>query len=218
MMPRRMWRIGHTPRKDSMKLCVVGNGPSAEGQGHEIDACEFVVRLKTFWLRGAENAGEKINAWVWAGDGLAKPLQCEHWFTHPPRQTKAPGYHKVRLDRFWKTAHGRPTRQMSDRLHRRAVDYLRTHPSTGFVAVAMAMERFEPDELVLVGFDSTTPDQPNFFDARGGSTYIAAHDIYLEKQAVLDISHRQRWMGRQTRTRLRWLHAPAVLPATRVWS
>ena len=50
-----------------MRVCVVGNGPSAQGKGEIIDAADFVVRIKAFWCHGAEDAGSKIDALAWYG-------------------------------------------------------------------------------------------------------------------------------------------------------
>lgn len=42
-------------------VAIVGNGPTAAGKGPEIDACDFVVRIKSFWMHGADDAGTGIN-------------------------------------------------------------------------------------------------------------------------------------------------------------
>lgn len=193
-----------------MKLCVVGQGPSAKGRGREIDACDFVVRMKAFWRCGAEDAGEKIDAWAWLGGDAkvtADPpprLLCEQWLTYCPQQMKA---HEKRGELFTAATKGRVVRQLTGEAWSRMKRYLKSDPSTGFVTVAMAMTAFSPEVLVLVGFDSTTPEKPNYYDARHKWPTIAGHQFDREKQALAGI-HDGTWLGEPTATTLEWIGEP----------
>ena len=203
------------------RVCVVGLGPSAADKAEEIDACDFVVRLKGFWLHGAENAGSKISAHASYGD-LPKEdypeLRCEHWFTHCPqhvrRQVIAWGAKRLgRLEFFAAKADGCPIRILPTRLWQKLRAYLNRDPSTGIVAVAMALERFPECELVLHGFDSTVPERPNFWDARQAeSTKFACHAILAEKQALAEIDE-GRWLGEPTHATLTWPARPDIAAA-----
>jgi hypothetical protein len=203
-----------------MRVCIVGQGPSAEGRGREIDACDFVVRMKAFWLRGAENAGEKIDAWAWYGytgpeaDGVpvefSGPRGTEHWFTHCRQQVQNnPDTHCKRLEDARMLAGSNPFHQLPDGLWGRAKQHLNRHPSTGLVTVCMALDHFPDDELVLYGFDSTTPDKPNYQDARGRPVEPAGHNTLAEKLAIAEIS-RGTWLGKPTAATLTWPDMPSI--------
>lgn len=197
-----------------MRVCVVGNGPSARGHGREIDACDFVVRLKGWWAHAAEDAGSKIDAWVWFGDVQSLPsgrphMICQHWYTHCPEQTaEQPQRSRMRWEVFRYFADGLPQWQLPDGMWKQACDYLHgTHPSVGFIAVHMAMHLLRPESLLLAGFDSTTPDAPNYAPARVDWRRTFGHDFALEKQMFAAIRE-SRWMGDPTKTRLEWIGEP----------
>lgn len=210
-----------------MKLCIVGQGPSAKGRGREIDACDFVVRMKAFWAYGAEDAGDKISAWAWygyagpKGDAVPKeaiasrvPGGTEHWFTHCRYQVISnPNSHPARLDNAIFATEGDSFHQLSDDLWRRAEQNLGYHPSTGFVAICMGLDRFPDAELVLYGFDSTTPDRSNYWDARGGlgpgDEPNLPHRVDLEKRAIAEIRDGT-WLGLPTAATLTWPDMPEM--------
>lgn len=208
-----------------MKLCIVGQGPSAKGRGREIDACDFVVRMKAFWAYGAEDAGDKISAWAWygyagpKGDAVPKeaiasrvPGGTEHWFTHCRQQViDNLKTHPARFDDAIYASGGDPFHQLPDDLWGRAEQYLDRHPSTGFVAICMALDRFPDAELVLYGFDSITPARPNFWDARGGVRHEGKlpHRVDLEKRAIAEIRDGT-WLGRPTAATLTWPDMPEM--------
>ena len=191
-----------------MRFCVVGNGPSAKGHGTEIDACDFVVRMKAWWAHGAEDAGQRIDAWAWFGadQEIVLPVPvfaCEHWFTHCMAQ--APGWDTPMLRAaFAREARQQPTRFLADWLWIRAVGYLDRLPSTGFVAVLMGLEALCPAELLLIGFDSLTPGSPNFNNARYKSPRNGAHNFVKEKAALAEI-HNGSWLGKPINTKLEWI-------------
>lgn len=210
-----------------MKLCVVGNGPSAKGKGAEIHACDFVVRMKAWWVYGAEDAGLKCSAWahfacpqVEAAFARASPAERtfttsgETWMTHTVAQmvkseTRAPtNIYVSRLEFVVYCANGRPIRWWTDHWQAVARDRLGSDPSSGFVTVCMAMMR-SPKELHLYGFDATTPDRPNFDNARIKQA-PCGHDFAAEKRAMAEIA-KGTWLGQPTTTKLIWPDKPEGL-------
>jgi hypothetical protein len=208
-----------------MKVCIVGNGPSAKGRGREIDACDFVVRMKAFWLYGAEDAGEKIDAWAWyghtgtAGDGVPVkdissqiPRHIEHWFTRCDQQAAWLGDDgQLRVRKAKNVASRDVFHQLTDQLWSRANEYLYYHPSTGFVTLAMALHRWPDAAVVLYGFDSTTPERPNYYDARPPVNTVGyTHHVLTEKRAIAEI-HNGTWLGKPTAATLTWPDMPKGL-------
>ncbi|KKN79764.1 hypothetical protein LCGC14_0336190 [marine sediment metagenome] len=201
-----------------MKVAIVGNGPSAKGKGAEIDACDFVVRIKAWWRHGAKDAGEKINAWAWYGDhaGLREcpvGMDGEVWFTQCSNQILAhdPDKQERHLTAFANYSLGRPASWLSnqewDRLVARRDSH---HPSTGMVAVAMALARFPGCELHLFGFDSTTRDRPDFYDARNADlNALDPHRQLSEKQMFRRIGDGT-WLGEPTTATLVWHDMPRL--------
>lgn len=201
-----------------MKLCVVGNGPSAEGKGKEIDACDFVVRMRDFWHCAAVNAGTRINAhsyFGWWDNCHEDPWKgFEHWFSHCPAQLLGRGENGWRALCFVnERAAGQPIRWLLNSRWDQMRGYLDgAHPSTGFVTITMALDRFvsRPCELVLYGFDSTAPDKPNFFDAREANKaepYQVQHEILREKRAIYELRNGV-WLGQKRDVKLTWPDKP----------
>lgn len=195
-----------------MRACIVGNGPSAKDQGGKIDACDLVVRLKCWWAHGAENAGRKIDAWAWFGqeETLIQPvpkMNCEHWYTLCLKQEREWKDWEDKFSAFVRYSQGLPTRRLWDDLWVRCFDYLDRAPTTGFVALAMALEIYKPEELLLVGFDSTTPDQPNYDCARVAWSKKSCHDFAAEKLAMAEIGDGG-WLGEPIGTQLEWIGDP----------
>ncbi len=208
-------------------MCIVGNGPSAEGRGREIDGCDFVVRVNAWWRYAAEDAGSRIDAVAWFGAdqdlwSRAPKLACEHWRTWCLEQYESvPG----RREYFDKVAAGRKVYPLCDADWKAVHDYLHRHPSTGFIAIAMAINRWPHCELYLYGFDSTTPDRPNYWDARGRPGSSTPHDMVREKRAIAGLipgrrvkwinrtgqrcnSSSPRWLGQPSTVKLIWSNAP----------
>jgi len=200
-----------------MKVCIVGQGPSAEGRGKEIDACDFVVRLKEFWRFGAVNSGTRIDAWAWYGvayssEPAAPPSDCEHWVVHSMagfcEREKRYGDGFDRLKRVGAVRNGGVLRVIPGRVLKALTAYLGRFPSTGIRAVAMAMEVLEPDTLVLVGFDAATPLGMSCSDARG-EPGPACHDLLTEKLALTKLETGT-WLGKPCRTAIEWLSRPEL--------
>lgn len=205
-----------------MKLCVVGNGPSAEGKAKEIDACDFVVRIKTWWQCAAENCGEKWDAHVHYGWGtwdLRPRFRGVHWFSQTISQVRQ---HPQGWERLSFLANRAPLERivlLPDTIWDAAFRYLGRHPSTGFVAVCMAIEICKPNQLVLYGYDSTTIERPNYWDAQGEPVdylgkplrerkgWSPPHDQLAEKRAIAEIAE-GRWLDGETETKLIWPDKP----------
>ena len=195
-----------------MRVCVVGSGPSAENRGTDIDACDFVVRLKSWWAHGAENAGERIDAWAWFGADrdTAHPIptmQCEHWFTICTAM--APDWPELgtQLDAFRRESEGQIRHYLDGGTWSRAKGSIGSNPSMGFTAVAMAIDIFQPAELLLVGFDSTTPGKPGFDNARRQTHDHETLDYKKEKQLFAELHHGT-WLGRPIDVQLEWIGEP----------
>ncbi len=203
-----------------MKICVVGNGPSAEGHGAEIDACDFVVRLKAYWVFGATDAGSKVDAVAWFGAqrkewcnldvGDDIPI-CEHWRTWCNKQ-----YEESPLE--WKKARaffayvtcGLPVVSVLECQWMRAIRYLNRHPSAGFVTITMVLDRWPKCELLLTGFDATIPDRPDYYDARRPATGdLSVHDMVAEKRAIAELLEGS-WLGEPSQAALTWLNMPEL--------
>lgn len=210
-----------------MKVCIVGNGPSAAGQGQLIDAADCVVRMKAWWSFGALDAGKKCDILAWFGSdwgwsvgkgGHPPPaLLCEHWFTQPwdvlaPRTMESL---RNALHFLIVRSNGNPVRFIPGSLWHKCVKALGgKHPSTGFSSVAMAIEYLSPDEIVLVGFDGTTRDKPNFGDARReleakDLSDVPPHDLLSEKRLIVKLFDGT-WLGEPVSLKLTWIAQPSV--------
>lgn len=209
-----------------VRVCIVGQGPSAEGKGAEIDACDFVVRIKAFWEYGAGDTGRSVDAIATYGDWNGwRPMPDwvqpkEYWFTQCPSQveqhemTQERGHSLAhhRLSFIVKQADGAAIRWLTDKRWKRLCEVVGSHPSTGFVAVAMAMWILAPAQLLLVGFDSVDPDLPNFWDARHATTQSSiAHNMASEKKRLRELVTRWTWLGTRTATDATWLEMPEAL-------
>ena len=195
-----------------MRVCIVGQGPSAEGRGTEIDACDIVVRMKEFWNCGASDAGEKTDVVAYYGGSAACAQEYgkEHWMTHnPARLIKLETMGRRRIETFVNWANGRPIVWLDDDYWQRMHDYLNRDPSTGFVACGMAIRRYPGCRLVLYGFDSTTVDRPNYWDAQQLAKKKVAHCVMAEKLAIAEI-FKGRWLGEKTAVTLNWPDMPEL--------
>jgi hypothetical protein len=196
-----------------MKVCVVGNGPSAKGKGSVIDACDFVVRIKQYWTFGAEGVGDKIDAWAWYGAAVATekaPVACEHWITqsmyeYAQREWKHDDG-AIRLERITSLRRDGVLRFIHHNVVCDLSQHLGAFASTGLRAIAMALTT-QPDELVIAGFDAIADDD---MDARDGQHRPPCHDMRAEKRLLCELED-GRWLGEPSRTRLRWLDPPMVL-------
>jgi hypothetical protein len=205
-----------------VNVCVVGSGPTAEGKGDIIDACDFVVRLKQCWADGAENAGSACHA---IADYDYPPERCdrawcpwpdaEFWLTHTPSQIIG-----ERGTNYLETITVRRDlgiiRWVSTEFVvaiRKAVGYF---PSTGVVAICMAMRLLHPDVLTIVGFDQLTPAEPNFDCARRKvvdhpDLGRPSHDFVAEKRFLARLEDGT-WLGEECQTKLVWIDKPDIPP------
>lgn len=198
-----------------MRVAVVGNGPSAIGCGAEIDACDFVVRCRSFWDR-TKDVGEKTNAVGWFGsweDDPFRPIDGEHWFTHCAKQVgwlPCGGDGVERLGRFFDASVGKDRRMLSDASWEKAVKFLGSHPSTGFIVVQMAMELLKPDELHLFGYDGSFG---TFGHGAGDPIPLDqqnSHDMVSEKMALMDMLDGT-FLGEQIQCKVKWHNPPDVV-------
>lgn len=203
-----------------MNVCVVGSGPTAEGKGELIDACDFVIRLKRFWLEGATNVGYSCHA-VASYDYpvemtvFTKLTDAEFWITQTPQQLLAT--HDAEWLEMFAVRHGLGViRWVSHLFWTRIGEALGYHPSTGFVAMCMAMELFDPEALTLVGFDQLTPEDPNFHCARRRITPAQCakpnHNFVAEKRCIAELENGV-WLGKGCHTHLVWSDKPDIPPA-----
>lgn len=210
-------------------VAIVGNGPSAEGRGAEIDACEFVVRCNNCIRMGAGRAGVRIDALAWFGDRESRcsppPGDYEHWITLPPHRHWPPHWqHKGGWEKIVEAANGRAAiRWVTDwQWQREAAELARvgagpfagrdwTAPTTGFTAVDMALRALRPARLCLYGFDATAPDAPGY-DAGPCSWQ---HDFTGEKLHLAALRDHGHWLGESLgwTIAVTWPDAPA-LPQT----
>lgn len=194
-----------------MNVAIVGNGPSADGRGDAIDACDFVVRIKGFWNHGASQAGSKLDAWATFGEERVLPpirKPREIWYTRCTSHVMDDEKLKLAFSSIVSSAHGIPFFLFSDHEWQHCRNVLGAGPSTGFVAVCMAISRFPCCNLHLFGFDSTTPVAPNWEDAtpvHGGN--ISSHPFVREKQEIAKID-RGEWFGANTDVTLTWANRP----------
>lgn len=198
-----------------MRLAIVGNGPSAEGKGHLIDACDFVVRTKAFWHRGAKNAGNKCNAVAWYGDWKDAAdwdmvRGCEQWIVQKPDIFVRQPMPQQRLDMIASLSEIGIIRWMSFALWQRCVTHLKAWPSTGFATIAMAISGLWPDRLELFGFDSTAIDRPNYWDAQHGPHGTPSHNVLNEKRLLARLIDDGVWMETPTKIEAFWHNRPEI--------
>ncbi|MFA5618041.1 MAG: hypothetical protein WDK95_14475 [Syntrophorhabdaceae bacterium] len=207
-----------------MIVAIVGNGPTAAGKGRYIDACDFVVRLKAFWMYGALNAGKRLNALCWYGvkSGWDNPPEfrdVEFWITQEPRLFRSecernPG--NERMERIVNAAQFNVIRWMPTELFCKSDAYIGRSPTTGFTAINMALHILQPREIQLFGFDATTRDGPNSDDARRripDEMYTEYHDMLAEKRVIAEL-FRGKWLGEPCKTTLVWHDMPEALCET----
>lgn len=194
-----------------MRVAVVGNGPSAAGRGAEIDAHDFVVRCNAFGLAGALDAGVKLSAWAW----FACPVVAERmgqapagdycfWMTKPLAQWGCSDIVDPRLLIRW--AAGRPIRWVPIAYAKEVAEALGAEPTTGFMAVDMAIRMLRAPEIGLYGFDAVRPGEPGWGDAREVWPWLVnyPHRQDLEKIAFTRLRDEGTWLGQPCATRLNW--------------
>jgi hypothetical protein len=179
--------------------------------GDEIDAHDIVVRMKAYWLHGAENCGTKLSVWATYPDlhaGVTPPSEPDElWITHCPGQIRRAGREEGLVD-IRRRHLGSNAMQLEDTDWHACFARLGKHPSTGFVTGAMAIRSYPTCELSLYGFDSTTPDRDDFWDARrpygGGDERTALHHGIMNEKRELAKIAQGLWLGEPCEVTLNW--------------
>jgi RimJ/RimL family protein N-acetyltransferase len=198
-----------------MRMCIVGNGPSAKEYAREIDTCDFVVRLNSW---PPNTMGTKWSAWAssfspWGHmqaeairyklfDVMPKNLRV--WCIGTPQ--KKWGYVSLGKGTMRFAPPGwKPKVLPCERIgvdigrwtgnHIRSLD--RSHkfsPSTGFQVLGYALTR-RPDELVLVGFDAIAEGKPGWGDSWNwmfGPAASVRHNYPVQKRCI------EQWLKTRT--------------------
>lgn len=208
-----------------MRVCVVGNGPSAIEHAADIDACDFVVRMCGWWRSRPGDSGKRLDAYAWFGTQWQmeipdpwRTVSFQHWFTLPPSRCNPPNSGHCG---FWQNvvdmACLRPTFWIPERQWRREAaylaveskqDWIETPPSTGFTAIDMALHLFAPDELVLYGFDATVASARGWGDNNPHWSDNGPHDLLAEKRLLHRLAMAGEWLGKQRQTKVVWPDNP----------
>ena len=167
-----------------MSVCIVGNSDNVIGSslGKEVDNFDIVIRINDFLTSGHENdVGSKTSVIACAFSGANKIANDRSW---PTRILfKSVDVWMVRYPRA-----DRVQRAVSCGLRSENIKYPEEHvydelvasvysrfwrkePSSGLVAIAMALSNYPGQEIYIHGFDSKTGKEgkrhyfdPNFFD------------------------------------------------------
>jgi len=221
-----------------MRMCIVGNGPSAREYRKEIDKCDFVVRLNAF---PPGKFGRKWNAWAssfspWSHmqpeairyklfDLMPKNLQV--WVIGSPpakwgyAQYRA-GNKSIKLSPPGWTPMTFSARNVGVEIGRWTGAYIRTvdrsrrfSPSTGFQVLAYALT-LQPKELIVVGFDAIAEGQPGWGDAwnpRFGPAASVGHNFPVEKRVMQEWLKTRSFCGRSfRRTKPTWWRLKKHVP------
>jgi len=173
-------------------VAVVGNGPSAAGRGAEIDACGFVVRCN--WWQEAfpkGEAGTKVDAvCIWPKAWTDRPdhrwFDGELWMSTPRGGARVPTWHRavrwIPEHRYYRL------HEALVLLHRARTESTACWPSTGLVALYMAMMLKAP-RLLLVGFDATRIDAPGWGEFSKVNPWldVQGHDFCAEKLLIAEL-------------------------------
>lgn len=178
-------------------VCIVGHGPSLKGagQGKNIDACDFVVRLKNCYTLLAEphDFGSKTNAMCSSTEVLPylpKVKAAEYW-GYPKKGEYS--QKRVRwLQRHVGTAKVEVPLEACNLWNAAFLELGGQHPnvSTGMGAIIIALELKRPEVLFLAGFDNVvTPTiqgyrctVPTVFN--DGGTKSTGHDWQKEHELL----------------------------------
>lgn len=213
-----------------MRLCIVGNGPSASGKAVEIDACDFVVRMCGWWRSGPQDTGRRLDAYAWFGAEEQRDVPeqyafapFEHWMTLPllrcwPPHTTPKGLpHGGQWMNLVEKANLRAIRWVTEDMWQREMAILTllsetkrptAPPSTGFTAVDMAIHLYRPDEIHLYGFDATLPGRPGWGDNNPQWCDSGPHDLDLEKQLIHKLAAEGIWINRPCGVKVTWPDDP----------
>lgn len=216
------------PEDNAVRICIVGNGQSPLQHREAIDACDLVVRINAWWLTHPNGvAGLKFDAWAWNTAlylvGIREKGEKNKPLTVPPPagdwaiwalRASSPGKMKRNVKTALKRLGPRPVAYRSEARLKACAKYLsklrggRAMPSTGFLAIEQAIGDWL-DELVLVGFDATTPSKPGWNDK--GNPWRktwSLHSFVAEKEAMGYLADKGRWLGRKVPFKVTWLGRP----------
>lgn len=215
-----------------MKIAIVANGPSAGGCGQEIDACDFVVRMKRWLTRGPLDAGNKVNAiagfdnQVEITPELRIDFSWELWFSIPPAAIKPNPTLQDPADLSWafQFAGPRPIRFFRNEAYFSLIKYLigqksaqrDPHISLGMVCIAMALE-LNPEEIHIWGYDRVihgTQEANWAQEACADTPETDAHDWIAQKRILLEFADEGKWLGQPCKTKLIWHDRPPMDEAT----
>jgi len=152
-----------------MKVVIVGNGAGLLNRQHglEIDQADAVVRINYYRINGyAKHVGTRTDYWVNhlmnieqdAGDyippGLTSVKEVWVFARRAKYNTSEELWEQIEHPGYKDALAGIHIRNISEEdygeLHREVHDH---RPSNGYGAVALAVERLNPDELLLLGLD-----------------------------------------------------------------
>jgi len=189
-------------------LAIVGNGPSAAGQGQLIDACDDVLRINAWKTRGAPDSGTRIDIVLGFNTGVEEPPLdqypgCEFWVQvwNPEAFSLQDPAHIFRI------AHGRWIHAISKELSDACDQWVRdtyeqygkddvgTLPTAGYKAIVMAIREGSWSELHLFGFDAvgSTPQQMNDGYGRENPYNQVPHAVLTQKRMFAALADRGEW-------------------------
>ena len=144
-----------------MRVCVVGNGPSANGTADLVDSCDVVVRCGEYWRVGSRTAGSKVDVWCTRREPTEyDPVVAVIWHHDCTWLGDGEVFQRERLG--------------SDQ------------PSNGYIAAMMARHKWPEAQIILVGFDAEEPlpGDPKSMDARGKPIAFRGHNYVQEKRIL----------------------------------
>lgn len=186
-----------------MKVCVVGNGPSAPRYAEAIDRCDCVVRVNAF---PPDKAGKRWDVWASAF------YQVINDFSRGCLQTikAVPKVKELWLLGESPVLDGLPFRPDIKRQHMTAEKraelerLLGARPTGGFMAVYMAYQ-LAPAELCLTGFDAVGGHYwtLNGIDW-GGARCAEVHNLWREHSYYHDMRQGRGLFGFNPATKVEW--------------
>lgn len=211
-------------------VAIVGNGPSGNNQGQEIDACDFVVRQKRWLTQGPVNAGSKVSAVCAFDDQLEMTTEMESsrdweiWCNIPARCFQAEPTEKDPASWKWLlcTAAGRGIRLLRmDSLGAMTKSIKEIDPSwehiphvtLGTCCLSMAID-MQPKEIHIWGYDRTGYGRTNDdwaqqkFDLPQDMLY---HNHLAEKILISKLADEGTWCGKPCESKLFWHGRPRLL-------
>ena len=162
-----------------MSVCIVGNSDNVlySGLGSAVDQCDNVIRINDFLLTGYEedvgkkttiiacafSAANKVtNNPSWPTRNLLKEVVM--WATRPPRGDRISRANNCGLSTEKITYPMQPLYEFL--IVKVYSKFWRKEPSSGLVAIAMAMEMFGDQKIYIHGFDNRTGKEgkKHYFD------------------------------------------------------